>query len=615
MNIVWSFIFSLPLINLRGALFSAVSATDLDESLEHSHLPEDHVLNETTIISEFHTGEHNDNLFGVGKEEEPQSDSAESMVEVEVFKELPEDHPKLAEFLLGTAGHSDGLAESPAKEHVFHHGSHIHFNPSRSIDVLLDERAHHLASVSKEQTRLEKQLMEESADCLAVRRVAADLQSNVSGLEMKLEVMKMARHQAVEQYQIMLYDFVECQKRMSISNYLKNESLKMTRKLNDSVTYLKRVFAQCVRNGIDLSMNVENLVGRLEKSQTQLSSTLKMLNYMNQNMTKSNKENEFLKSKLSDKVSEVNRVEDELNILRNKLANLQILPSGDVGDEEANSAKLKNDGDTGAVNTELKRQIDLMIARSEEQKKEYEEIGQFLRDELRECEQQRGANTNKTTKQADHNHLCSDARIDAAYNLDSRTVIIFKGGYFWVLEKGEQGDISISAAQLINSTFERGPPRVDAAFKDDITDQIYLFHGVHYWQYIGSDETLVEDSPKLIADGRFSGVPNNVDAAFVWKENGRLYFIKGDFIWRSEDDKFRRYEIKDEFALMRLTNKIIDAVFELDDSTIFVTDDLYFRYDDSNHMISNSDPPYPRLICTWIFGCPAASQCAKTRLL
>jgi hypothetical protein len=72
-----------------------------------------------------------------------------------------------------------------------------------------------------------------------------DLQFNVSVLEVKLELTKMARYQAEEQYRVMLYDFVECQKRMSVSHYLKNESLRHMHNLNSSVYALRDETFEC----------------------------------------------------------------------------------------------------------------------------------------------------------------------------------------------------------------------------------------------------------------------------------------------------------------------------------------------------------------------------------
>jgi len=82
-----------------------------------------------------------------------------------------------------------------------------------------------------------------SRECQETRQEALetirDLQFNVSVLEVKLELTKMARYQAEEQHRVMLYDFVECQKRMSVSHYVKNESLRHMSKLNDSVYSLR----------------------------------------------------------------------------------------------------------------------------------------------------------------------------------------------------------------------------------------------------------------------------------------------------------------------------------------------------------------------------------------
>lgn len=55
----------------------------------------------------------------------------------------------------------------------------------------------------------------------------------------------MARYQAEEQHRVMLYDFVECQKRMSVSNYVKNDSLRHMDKLNESVYSLRDETFEC----------------------------------------------------------------------------------------------------------------------------------------------------------------------------------------------------------------------------------------------------------------------------------------------------------------------------------------------------------------------------------
>lgn len=94
------------------------------------------------------------------------------------------------------------------------------------------------------------QLLGEShAECQETRQevlqTIRDLQFNVSVLEVKLELTRMARNQAEEQYRVMLYDFVECQKRMSVSNYVKNDSLRHMYKLNESVYSLRDETFEC----------------------------------------------------------------------------------------------------------------------------------------------------------------------------------------------------------------------------------------------------------------------------------------------------------------------------------------------------------------------------------
>lgn len=207
--------------------------------------------------------------------------------------------------------------------------------------------------------------------------------------------------------------------------------------------------------------------------------------------------------------------------------------------------------------------------------------------------------------------LCKDSSFDTIFNSSEGSMYVFKGKHYWKL--APEG-IAPGYPQLIAKTWEGLPGDIDAAFTHR-NGKTYFFKESQYWRYVGNK--MDGDYPKKISEG-FPGIPNNLDAALVWGGNGKFYFFKGTKFWRF--DATQKPPVRNTYPKSITSWEGIpgdlDAVLTFENGfTYFFKKGEYYRFDDFSFAVDAADPPFPRPVAFWWFGCKNEATGALNRRL
>ncbi|CAG0919450.1 unnamed protein product, partial [Notodromas monacha] len=133
----------------------------------------------------------------------------------------------------------------------------------------------------------------------------------------------------------------------------------------------------------------------------------------------------------------------------------------------------------------------------------------------------------------------------------------------------------------------------------------YVFKGEYYWKL--TDSGVASGYPRKVSSD-WPELPSDLDAAFAWI-NGKNYFFKAN-------DKYYRFnpdarppvseaypkEIKNWQGLPA-DGKISAALQYSNKLTYFFKGTEYWRFNDNDFEVDKGDPPYPRPVGDWWFGC------------
>ncbi|CAG7816604.1 unnamed protein product [Allacma fusca] len=195
--------------------------------------------------------------------------------------------------------------------------------------------------------------------------------------------------------------------------------------------------------------------------------------------------------------------------------------------------------------------------------------------------------------------LCVDPHIDAITTMDDGFIYIFKGIYFFRLDR-LHGDLQGDQFQLINSTFLGLPSELDAAITMS-NQKTYFFKGSLYWR---STSTQIDPGyPKQISD-YFKKIPDSIDAAGMWSWNNEPYFFKGDKYWKYSEKvkEMRNYPNPISKYWPGIPNSI-DAAFRAPDNrTYFIKGGKYWLFHDPNSEYEAT--AFPKSTKNWLFRCP-----------
>ncbi|XP_055530959.1 matrix metalloproteinase-14 isoform X2 [Wyeomyia smithii] len=195
--------------------------------------------------------------------------------------------------------------------------------------------------------------------------------------------------------------------------------------------------------------------------------------------------------------------------------------------------------------------------------------------------------------------LCSSPKIDAIFNSADGSTYAFKGDSYY---KFTDNAIAPGYPKKISDGWPGLPGNIDAAFTYK-NGKTYFFQGTKYWRYSGRQ--VDGDYPKEISEG-FTGIPDHLDAVLVWGGNGKIYFYKGSKFWRF--DPLKRPPVKSTYPKPisnweGLPNNIDAALQYTNGYTYFFKDDKYYRFNDRTFSVDVSDPPFPRPVAHWWYGC------------
>ncbi|KAK7582494.1 hypothetical protein V9T40_013939 [Parthenolecanium corni] len=193
--------------------------------------------------------------------------------------------------------------------------------------------------------------------------------------------------------------------------------------------------------------------------------------------------------------------------------------------------------------------------------------------------------------------LCENATVDAIFILSNELTYVFRGPYYWKVEKNK---IVEGYPRLIQEDWAGLPIHLDAAFAYK-KDQILFFKGSKYWKF--TDKKMDDGYPRYIKEG-FPGIPDDIDGATPWGKHGYIYFFKGCYYWR--------YEPNCEHPVKKIYPKLISEVWEgipdnIDDAILHTNGILYFlkgvRYYRFNDEKLKNEDGYPILSAPLWFGC------------
>ncbi|XP_062543183.1 matrix metalloproteinase-14-like isoform X3 [Armigeres subalbatus] len=207
--------------------------------------------------------------------------------------------------------------------------------------------------------------------------------------------------------------------------------------------------------------------------------------------------------------------------------------------------------------------------------------------------------TSRPVQRDPDSELCSSPKIDAMFNTADGSTYAFKGDNYYKLTENA---VAEGYPKKIAEGWPGLPGNIDAAFTYK-NGKTYFFQGTKYWRYSGRQ--VDGDYPKEISEG-FTGIPDHLDAALVWGGNGKIYFYKGSKFWRF--DPLKRPPVKSTYPKPisnweGLPNNIDAALQYTNGYTYFFKDDKYYRFNDRTFSIDQTDPPFPRPVAHWWYGC------------
>ncbi|XP_058465881.1 matrix metalloproteinase-14 isoform X2 [Malaya genurostris] len=216
--------------------------------------------------------------------------------------------------------------------------------------------------------------------------------------------------------------------------------------------------------------------------------------------------------------------------------------------------------------------------------------------------------TQRPVQKDPDSELCSSPKIDAIFNGADGSTYAFKGDSYYKLTENA---VAEGYPRKISDGWPGLPGNIDAAFTYK-NGKTYFFQGTKYWRYSGRG--VDGDYPKEISEG-FTGIPDHLDAAMVWGGNGKIYFYKGSKFWRF--DPLKRPPVKSTYPKPisnweGLPNNIDAALQYTNGYTYFFKDDKYYRFNDRTFSVDQSDPPFPRPVAHWWYGCKNAPSTFDT---
>lgn len=203
--------------------------------------------------------------------------------------------------------------------------------------------------------------------------------------------------------------------------------------------------------------------------------------------------------------------------------------------------------------------------------------------------------------------ICKNPSVNTMFNSADGLTYAFKGQYYYRLTENAIAD---GYPKPISEGWPGLPGDIDAAFTYK-NGKTYFFKGTKYWRFNG--RIMDGDYPKEISEG-FTGIPDHLDAALVWGGNGKIYFFKGSKFWRFDPSK--RPPVKSSYPKPisnweGLPNNLNAALQYTNGYTYFFKDDKYYRFNDNHFAVDAADPPFPRPVGHWWFGCSPKSTSDK----
>ncbi|XP_065207839.1 matrix metalloproteinase-14 isoform X1 [Planococcus citri] len=205
--------------------------------------------------------------------------------------------------------------------------------------------------------------------------------------------------------------------------------------------------------------------------------------------------------------------------------------------------------------------------------------------------------------------LCKDGSFDTIFNSKEGVSYVFKGQNYWKLT--EDG-VAAGYPKSIGGSWVGLPGNIDAAFTYK-NGKTYFFKGSKYWKYDG--KKVDGEYPKDINEG-FTGIPDNIQGAMVWSGNGKIYFFKGSKFWKF--DPAQKPPVKSTYPKPisnweGIPDDLDDAFQYSNGYTYFFKGGKYYRFNDRTFAVDTTDPPFPRDVGYWWFGCKAQSRSSNVK--
>ena len=195
--------------------------------------------------------------------------------------------------------------------------------------------------------------------------------------------------------------------------------------------------------------------------------------------------------------------------------------------------------------------------------------------------------------------ICDDRKIDAILHSYGGISYVFIGEDYWMLN---DDSLAPGYPKKIADDWPGLPGSIDAAVTWRAREVTYFFKGSQYWRFTG--QTPSPGYPKSISN--WPGLQSDIDAALEWGSNKDLYFFKGSQYWKYDT----RRQVMDtsyprDISVWKGVPENIDAAFQWKNgATYFFKSGKYWRFNDKTVSISRGNPPYPRRMGQWWFGCP-----------
>uniref|UniRef100_A0A8C6UWY6 Proteoglycan 4b n=1 Tax=Neogobius melanostomus TaxID=47308 RepID=A0A8C6UWY6_9GOBI len=131
--------------------------------------------------------------------------------------------------------------------------------------------------------------------------------------------------------------------------------------------------------------------------------------------------------------------------------------------------------------------------------------------------------TTGSTDDSNDTNLCSGRPISGVTTLSNGTVVVFRGHYFWVLDRNRVPGPARGITQVWGV-----PSPIDTVFtRCNCQGKTYIFKGPQYWRY--ENDALEQGYPKVVQVG-FDGLRGHITAALSVPQYGQrkeaVYFFK-----------------------------------------------------------------------------------------